>query len=140
MSLDETPREFGPLLGILGKSEPNIVRRVTIQRTISDRDRKSRYTADQYQHHPKGGLWTFQICMNPSKTMIWAVLVVWMFLVLFWRLFWQDSQVAEGPLAAARRLVDASYHGHYTLERQRLLGEMRSLVDFERSGVCDRKP
>ncbi|CAK9018397.1 5'-bis(diphosphate) 3'-pyrophosphohydrolase MESH1 (HD domain-containing protein 3) (Metazoan SpoT homolog 1) (MESH1) (Penta-phosphate guanosine-3'-pyrophosphohydrolase) ((ppGpp)ase) [Durusdinium trenchii] len=64
-----------------------------------------------------------------------------MFLVLFWRLFWQDSQVAEGPLAAARRLVDASYHGHYTLERQRFQDTLvRRLVELNGHGAPLREP
>jgi len=29
------------------------------------------------------------------------------------------SELADGPLFSARRLVDKSYHGHYIVERQR---------------------
>ncbi|CAK9076869.1 unnamed protein product [Durusdinium trenchii] len=53
----------------------------------------------------------------------------------------KDSQVAEGPLAAARRLVDASYHGHYTLERQRFQDTLvRRLVELNGHGAPLREP
>ncbi|CAJ1329871.1 unnamed protein product [Effrenium voratum] len=49
----------------------------------------------------------------------------------------QDSKLADGPLAPARKLVDASYHGNYTMERQSFQDALvRRLVE---SGSQPRK-
>lgn len=49
------------------------------------------------------------------------------------------SELADGPLFSARRLVDKSYHGHYIVERQRFQDSLvTQLVDS--IGISSREP
>lgn len=55
------------------------------------------------------------------------------------RATFKASELADGPLFSARRLVDKSYHGHYILERQRFQDSLvTQLVDS--IGVSSREP